>query len=287
MKTVSTRCAVLAILAIAAAPSVAYESLQGPTELLYWDEERVWDGYTLFASRGASYLIDMQGQVVHTWRIGTTPRLLDNGNLLDATKDDPGGFGGFRELDWDGNVVWEYEEKRPGYAPHHDWVRIFNKELGAPTTLYIANRSVSHEQAIAAGADPARGPYDGAQMDAIVEIDMDGNVVWEWWFLDHVVQDENPDWPNYSGPGKTVADVPGRIDINMPGHPLKRGWLHCNSMDYNAELGHIVANSVHGEISAEEMADGPAALKKLDADGDGRISRQEMRPTDADRRPRN
>ena len=34
----------------------------------------------------------------------------------------------------------------------------------------------------------------------------------------------------------------------MPGHPLKRDWLHCNSLDYNAELGQIVTNSVQGEF---------------------------------------
>jgi len=225
-----------------------YESLQGPTEMLFWDEAGAYNGYTLFSARGTSFLIDMQGRVVHTWAIGTTPRLLANGNLLDATKDDPSGFGGFRELDWEGNVVWEYEETRSGYAPHHDWVRIYNKKLGAYTTLYIANKSITHEQAIAAGADPRRGPYHGAQMDAIVEIDMDGNVVWEWWFFDHVVQDADPDKPNHVGHGKTVANYPHRIDINMPGHPLKRDWLHCNSLDYNAELGHIVTNSVHGEF---------------------------------------
>ena len=228
--------------------SYAYESLQGPTELLHWDKQKAYDGYTLFATRGASYLIDMEGQVVHTWKIGTTPQFLDSGNLLDASKDDPSGFGGFRELDWDGNAVWEYSESREGYAPHHDWVRIFNKKLNAYTTLYIANKSIPHTQAIAAGADPNRGSYDGAQMDAIVEIDMEGNVVWEWWFLDHVIQDDDPNWPNYAGEGKTVVDYPGRIDINMPGHPLKRDWLHCNSLDYNAELGHIVTNSVQGEF---------------------------------------
>ena len=228
--------------------AIAYESLQGPTEMLFWDQARSYNGYTLFSARGTSFLIDMQGRVVHTWAIGTTPRLLANGNLLDATKDDPSGFGGFRELDWDGNVVWEYEEARPGYAPHHDWVRIYNKKLKAYTTLYIANKSITHEQAIAAGADPRRGSYNGAQMDAIVEVDMQGNLVWEWWFLDHVVQDDDPTGPNYAGQGRTVADCPHRIDINMPGHPLKRDWLHCNSMDYNAELGHIVTNSVHGEF---------------------------------------
>ena len=236
-----------AALLIAVSSAAAYERLQGPTEMLHWDKDRACNGYTLFSARG-TYLIDMEGQVVNTWPIGTTPRLLENGHLLDASKDDPSGFGGFKELDWDGNVVWEYAETREGYAPHHDWVRIFNKKLGAPTMLYIANKSITDEQAIAAGADPRHGPYDGAQMDAIVEIDMEGNVIWEWWFFDHVVQDDDPSKANYAGQGKTIADWPGKIDINMPGHPLKRDWLHCNSLDYNAELGQIVTNSVHGEF---------------------------------------
>ena len=234
--------------AFAAPPAKAYEALQGPTELRYWDKEKAYNGYTLFSGAGQSYLIDMSGQVVHTWRIGTNPRLLDNGHLLDALKDDPSGFQGFQELDWDGNVVWEYHEKRPGYAPHHDWERIYNKALKAYTTLYIANRLISNDEAIAAGCDPAKGPYDGAQMDAIIEVDMKGDVVWEWWFFNHVVQDIAPNKPNYVGQGKTIADYPGKLNLNLPGRPLKRDWLHCNSLDYNPESGHIVINSVQGEF---------------------------------------
>ncbi len=44
------------------------ERLQGPTELLYWDKEKAFNGYTLFGVGGTSYLIDMEGRVVHTWR---------------------------------------------------------------------------------------------------------------------------------------------------------------------------------------------------------------------------
>jgi hypothetical protein len=235
-------------LALCVTSAFAYERMQGPTELLYWNKEKACNGYTLFGVGGTSYLIDMAGSVVHTWRLGTNPRLLDNGNLLDATRDDPSGFQGFQEVDWDGRVVWEYREQREGYAPHHDWVRIFNKKLHAPTTLYIANKSLTDEQALAAGADPRNGPYDGAQMDAIVEVDMQGQVVWEWWFFDHLIQDLDPAKANYVGRGKTIADYPGRINVNLPGRPPKRDWLHCNAVDYNAERGQIVTSSVQGEF---------------------------------------
>jgi len=238
---------VIPILILLAMPVAAYERLQGPTELLHWDKLKAYSGYTLFGVGSRTFLLDMEGHVVHAWKIGTNPHLLDNGHILDATRDDPSGFQGLREVDWDGNTVWEYVEKREGYAPHHDWVRIHNKALDAPTTLYIANKSISHEQAIAAGADPQRGPYRDGQMDAVVEVDMDGKVVWEWWFLDHLMQDIDPSKPNHVGEGKTVADHPGRLNINMPGRPLKRDWLHCNSIDYNPQLGQVVVNSVQGE----------------------------------------
>jgi len=236
------------ILAMLIAHASAYERLQGPTELLFNDPSKTLQGYTFFGVGSRTFLLDMEGRVVHTWPVGTNPHLLDNGNVLDATRDDPSGFQGFQEVDWDGKTVWEYTEKRENYAPHHDWVRIFNKGLNAPTTLYIANKSISNEQALAAGADPRKGPYDNGQMDAIVEVDMQGKVVWEWWFFDHVVQDIDPSKPNHVGAGKTIADHPGRINLNLPGRPLKRDWLHCNSMDYNAESGHIVINSVQGEL---------------------------------------
>jgi hypothetical protein len=238
----------LILFALIAGSALAYERLQGPTELLFNDKEKALNGYTLFGVGNRTFLLDMEGRVVHTWPVGTNPHLLDNGNILDASKDDPSGFQGFTEVDWDGKKVWEYTEKREGYAPHHDWVRIFNKKLNAPTTLYIANKTVTSAQALAAGADPKNGPYEGGQMDTVVEVDMQGNVIWEWGFFDHVVQDVDASKANYVGQGKTVADYPGRININMPGRPLKRDWLHCNSMDYNPESGHIVINSVQGEL---------------------------------------
>jgi len=220
------------------------ESLRTTTELGYWDSERACNGYTLFAASGTTFLIDMEGYVVHSWSIGTNPRLLDNGHLLDAATDDPSGFSGFKELDWEGNVVWEYYETRGDYHPHHDWVRIFNESLGDWTTLYIANRDLTHQECIAAGCNPS----DGAQIDCIVEVNMNGDIVWEWSFFDHLVQDVVPSADNYVEAGKTIADYPGRLNANLPGRPLKRDWLHCNSLDFNASRDEIVINCVQGEF---------------------------------------
>jgi len=238
----------MALNAIKGQTKTAGEGFVGPTETRYWDAAKAYNGYTLFAAKGKSYLIDMEGYVINQWNIGTNPRFLDNGNLLDATKSDPSGFGGFREVDWNGNTIWEYTERRSTYLPHHDWTRIFNKKLNAATTLYIANKTVTKEQCIAAGANPASGTYTDVQVDAIVEVDMSGNIVWEWWFFDHIIQDFDSSKPNYVGAGKTIASYPNKININMTGNPLKSDWLHCNSIDYNETLGQIVINSVQGEF---------------------------------------
>ena len=220
------------------------ETIRNFTGLNYWDEERTFEGYTLFGAQGnaTTYLLNMEGNVVHSWPISGNPRLLDNGNLFARDAD-----GSFHEVDWDGNTVWSYRETRPNYVSHHDYVRAFNPKLGEPTTFYIANRDVSQEECIALGCDPAND-YTGAQIDTIVEVDMDGNIIWEWRFVDHLVQDRYPDKANYVGEGKTIADYPHRLNVNLPGRPVRRDWLHLNAMDYNQELDQVMFDAVHGEV---------------------------------------
>jgi len=230
------------------ADAASYSALQRATELQYWDASRAQNGYTFFGVGGTTYLLDMEGRVVHTWPIGTNPHLLSDGSVLDASTDDPSGFGTFKQVAWDGTTVWTYKESRSTYHPHHDFTRIWNPKLKAYTTLFIANKDLTYAQLVAAGADPSRTPSTGGQMDAIVEVDSTGTVVWEWCFFDHLVQDLDATKPNYVGSGKTIASYPNRLNINLTGHNLKADWLHCNSLDYNQTLDQIVVNSVQGEF---------------------------------------
>ncbi|MCX7003201.1 MAG: aryl-sulfate sulfotransferase, partial [bacterium] len=226
----------------------AYERLQGPTDVVYWDKTKAQTGYTFFGTRGVTYLIDMQGCIVQTWPLGANPRLLDNGNVLDATSLTPDEFRSLAEVSWSGSNVWQYTETRAAYAPHHDFLRIYNKKLGTNTTLYIAAKTVTSNQCIAAGCNPASAPYTNAQVDAIVEIDMAGAVVWEWCFFDHGIQDFDAGKSNYVGSGKTIANYPGRLNLNLPGRPLTKDWLHCTSLDYNTNLDQIVISAEGGEF---------------------------------------
>ena len=214
------------------------------TELIYWDKDKAFNGYTIFNPRKAHpdvakvYLIDMQGRVVHTWPGGENPKLMEDGHMLAR----------FIEMDWDGNVVYRAE------GAHHDTWRIYNKKLKEYTYIGLTTEQTysSRQNIIAAGGDPGRD-YNGAYCDGIVELDKNGKEIWRWRFLDHVIQDKDPKAANYVGEGKTIADYPGRLNIywitdqnRKAGTPgVTNDWQHTNALDYNEKLDHIAINAKH------------------------------------------
>ncbi|HEY7061942.1 MAG TPA: aryl-sulfate sulfotransferase [Chloroflexota bacterium] len=155
-----------------------------PLGVTHYVPRRAYAGYTLFSSLAgdATYLIDMQGRVVHRWR-PTLPLfygyLLDNGHLL-ASLQVPNPivrFGGFTgllvELDWDGQVLWQHEDS----ALHHDHARLTNGNTlvlrWAPVPAEIAHR--------VAGGQPGTEAEGGVMWgDELAEITSDGRTVWEW-----------------------------------------------------------------------------------------------------------
>jgi len=99
------------------------------------NDERAYPGYTSLApiSSTTTYLIDMNGEVVHTWdsdaTAGNAVYLLENGHLLRTENLVPsaerrfgrGGAGGrVREIAWDGTVVWEFIYSDSEHLSHHD-----------------------------------------------------------------------------------------------------------------------------------------------------------------------
>lgn len=222
----------------------AQQKLMVSTETNYWDSTNANNGYTLFAAKGTSYLIDMEGYVIHNWPLGNNPRFTEAGTLLDALGSDPENLNSFREVDWNGNIVWQYTENRNNYHCHDDFIKIFNPKLGDSTLLYIANKDLTSGECIAKGCDASQ-TYTNPQMDAVVEVDRQGKVIWEWCFFDHVVQSMYSSITSTYG---VIAGTPGRINLNMPGYPVQSNWLDCNSIDYNQDLDQIVINSTHGEF---------------------------------------
>jgi len=234
----------------------AYETFQGPSELIQYDPAKASPGYTLFSPfRGKNtYLIDMAGNVVHFWpypegwsspgaeAVEKHARLQKDGTLFRGTINrsiPPGRGARYHQYDWDGELLWEHVEERPGYNPHHDFLVIWNPKLEQRTLLYLATKQKTHDEVIALGADPSRSQDYASNPDGIVEVDMDGNVVWEWNISDHVVQDFDSSLPNYG----VISESPGKMDINFGEGGVGGDWIHANAMDYNETLDHIVVNN--------------------------------------------
>ncbi len=264
------------VAATSAIVSVAYaaSAQESPTGLQQ-RERGACAGYTLFSPlRSAkTYLIDMQGNVVHSWKSdappGQTVYLLDNGHLLRCEHTGGnrafhgGGIGGrIRQFDWDGNVVWGFVYSNSKHCQHHDIEPLPNGNV-----LVLAWESKTRAEAIAAGRDPELTGREGLWPDHIIEVKPSGSsggtIVWEWHVWDHLIQDYDSTKANY---GK-VAEHPELIDINyagggmrlsreqrmrleslgyLPPSPNRRprgghaDWNHTNSIDYNAELDQII-----------------------------------------------
>jgi outer membrane protein assembly factor BamB len=221
------------------------------TGLTYYHPAASTKGYTIVTPTGESttYLIDMSGQVVHEWRYpqfrGFYGRLLPNGNLIMLATDSavtapppPEGrvptwtetvrrIGGnathIVEMDWDGHVVWQYENA----DIHHDFVRMPNGNTLVAGFIELRSEV---ERAV-------RGGYRERLMppmisDDFLEVDRDGKEVRRvslWKLLD-----------------------PRRDPIC--GLERRLEWTHTNSLDVDAE-GRILfscrTNSRIGIIAAD------------------------------------
>ena len=197
-------------------------------------ETESFEGYTLYI-RGLVYLIDHLGRPVHKWDTYPNPnlaKLLDNGNLL-ANRN--------REIDPSGNVVWEYP-----HVQHHDILRLPNGNV-----LTLSRDSISREEAVDLGANPDNLACPFLWATRVLEVrptgPVDGEVVWQWSALDHLIQDFDPEKPNYGA----VADHPELIDANFNLAPARckpggqSDWIHANALDYNAELDQIMITARH------------------------------------------
>lgn len=157
-------------------------------------------GYTLFSpQRGTTtFLLDMQGLIVHQWYHdnlrGPYGRLLDNGNLLvlaNYANEDPlppgkagdpqlplerrlRGLGGnatvIREIDWEGEIVWEYANP----AIHHDFVRLPNGNTLLPMWVEMEPELQRSVRGGERGGRHNKPPMLG---DVIIEVSPGGKIV--------------------------------------------------------------------------------------------------------------
>jgi Spy/CpxP family protein refolding chaperone len=201
------------------------ESKPAPPKLgVAISDSRALQGYTLISPfiSTDTYLIDMRGQVVRTWKTDSSPALsaflMENGHLMrpgsigaDARIFGPGpGVGGkVQEFTWDGELVWDFRFYNARQLPHHDMTRLPNGNV-----LMIVWDRKTAEEVIAAGRRPQMTGDSHLLVDSLIEIKptgkTTGEVVWEWHLWDHLVQDFDKTKANYAN----VAEHPELVNIN-------------------------------------------------------------------------
>ena len=156
-----------------------------------YDRSKAYAGFTLFAPIGGTdvLLVDVCGRIVHKWKMPYRPGgdtvLLPNGKLLYVGHVDGGklshfeGSGGILlEVDWDGNIVWKYEDE---YL-HHSFCRVDDGNTlvlkWVKTPAYIAAK--------VKGGLPDTEPNGVLWSDCIQEVAPNGKVVWEWVAFEHL-----------------------------------------------------------------------------------------------------
>ncbi|MAF50168.1 MAG: aryl-sulfate sulfotransferase [Rhodospirillales bacterium] len=219
--------------------------------LIEHDKDKAADGFTLYATQfdHKCLLIDMAGEVVHQWDLpgqtGNYAYLLANGNLLVATwtGGGPEAFsakgGLIQELDWDGNVVFEYRDE----FQHHDFRRCADGN-----TIYLGWEVLPGEAAAAVkGGLPGTETEAGMWGDYIREVTPDGDTAWEWHACDHL------DFGKY------------------PLHPgaNRREYAHPNTIQPLAD-GNILVCYRHTDVLAIiDRATGKYSWERHDADWGG------------------
>jgi len=230
--------AAIVLLCAISSPLNAQEQTVG---LFVYDKSASFDGYTLFTGfqYNTVYLIDNYGRIVNTWTpqyvASNSVYLLENGDII--VPGSASGFGTVEELDWDGNQVWFYQYPDSAYQQHHDIEYLPNGNV-----LMLMHETISYEDAIAAGRDPALLTGGIIVPDLIVEIEptgpTSGNIVWKWRFWDHLIQDFDETKDNFG----VVGNHPELLDLNFVRNGGK-DWIHANAVEYNAALDQIIVSS--------------------------------------------
>lgn len=206
---------------------------QDPTIGLLKASADIEESLTLFSPEKNTevYLVNNCGQKINEWSFsenpGATCYILENGNLLRAGKDS------LEIRNWQNDLIWSYAMNDNGYLQHHDIEPLPNGNI-----LCVLTDTYTQAEIIEAGRDPINIDAE-FKLDKIIELEPVGtneaNLVWEWKFMDHFIQDFDSSKSNYG----LVADHPELIDINF--NPSNNfDWSHVNAIDYSPILDQIL-----------------------------------------------
>ena len=170
------------------------------------DPQRAALGFTLFAPHFVEnrnvYLIDLQGDIVHTWRMpyppGLSGYLTERGTLFYNGRTPEESFlsrfpfksGVVLEADWNGKVLWEV--RHPDHHHHGILLRNGNVLLNCmgevPEDIARCVSGGVAESSMQSGQYAARRDADAGKMysDYLAEVTRAGETVWEWRTWEHL-----------------------------------------------------------------------------------------------------
>ncbi|WGK63604.1 aryl-sulfate sulfotransferase [Croceiramulus getboli] len=201
-------------------------------EIFVFKEELVDPSHLLVndAFNNRVYLMNKEAEILHEWELksglGNDCVLQEDGtllSLLEATSPEItfGGFGGLLQIITPENAIaWEYPISSYEEIAHHDTEMLPNGNL----LVLVWKRKSAHE----AQDSGFKYNYD-IFPESIYEIEISSKeIVWQWNSWDHLIQDSDPNKPNYGN----ISKHPERIDINY--NPNESGdIMHANGIEYD------------------------------------------------------
>lgn len=187
-------------------------------------------GYTLceYNSLNSTFLLNNCGEIVNRWT-NTIPqhysRLTEDGNLIFISGNS------IIERDWNNNTVHIINVNSNGLVLDYEVMKLKNGNY-----LAASRRIRSSAYFDELGWSP--NVQKPNRTDGVVEIDVNGNIVWEWNIGDHTIQDQVPSASNYG----VIADHPELVDINAISDydwQFPESFM-INGIDYNQELDQIL-----------------------------------------------
>ena len=242
----------LILLLLLASANISFTQVRTVGTVVF--EEGTLDGYTFFSpfSGTKAYMVDNCGRLVNEWDRGTRPGLaayfLNDGLMLRTYKPNPIGpfvsasnSGGLELVDWNNEVVWNYNLNTNTELSHHDAVRMPNGNI-----LMLTWELIFEADLIELGRDPNEiAPQGFAWNERIIEVEPIGpneaNIVWEWRIRDHYIQDLDETKSNFG----VVSEHPELFDINLPDLNSSNShsnldYNHFNAIDYHEDLDQIL-----------------------------------------------
>ena len=175
-------------------------------------------------------LIDIDNNIVNSWEINDfnffRSYITSDSILVAISKFN--NIPVLQKYTWDGIALWTYMFEVGECIMHHEQVILPNGNI-----LAICKETIIAEENIYFNEDIV--------IDKIIEIEPvennQANIIWEWRFYDHLIQDYNSEIPNYGN----ISNNPQLFNINA--YSALGDFTHLNCVDFNAELNQIVFSS--------------------------------------------